>query len=273
MDAPRKARPVPDATGMRVELRDVGHGFDRTGADMLFRHVTLTLLPRHVYALTGPSGSGKSTLLSIIAGWTRPTQGEVDRHDCGRVNWVLQNPHGVARRSAVDHVALPFLARGERRREARAHAMALLDEFGLASLADKPFSDLSGGEAQRLMLARGVASGAGLLLVDEPTAQLDLSTAATVNERLNRLSLSGAIVVIATHDPRTRDACTDLIDLRDYQGDGPAGDAGASGDAGTAGETEASGDAGMSVGKATSAMTPAESATVPGREVSDANAA
>ena len=94
-----------------------------------------------------------------------------------------------------------------------------MDAFGLEEAADKPFKDLSGGEAQRLMLARGIASGAGLMLVDEPTAQLDLSTAITVNERLNNLSMSGAIVVVATHDPRTRDACTDLIDLRDYQSD------------------------------------------------------
>ena len=201
----------------RVILTDVGHSFDRTGEDMLFRHLTMTLLPKHVYALTGPSGSGKSTLLSIIAGWVEPVTGTVERIDCGRVCWVLQNPHGVARRTALDHVALPFIARGERRRDAEAHAMELLDAFGLTTLALKPFRDLSGGEAQRLMLARGVASHAGLLLVDEPTAQLDLNTAATVNEHLHNLSMSGAIVVVATHDPRTRDACTDLIDLRDWQ--------------------------------------------------------
>lgn len=205
--------------GRAVHLTDVGHTFDRTGEDMLFRHLTLTLLPRHVYALTGPSGSGKSTLLSIVAGWVKPYAGRVERVGCGRIAWVLQNPHGVARRAALDHVALPFVARGERRRDAQNHARELLDAFGLSDVESKPFKDLSGGEAQRLMLARGVASGAGLLLVDEPTAQLDLNTAATVNERLNNLSMSGAIVVIATHDPRTRDACTDLIDLRDYQSD------------------------------------------------------
>ncbi|MBT1172067.1 ATP-binding cassette domain-containing protein [Bifidobacterium sp. MA2] len=203
--------------GRRVILDDVGHSFDPTGDDMLFRHLTMTLWPKHVYALTGPSGSGKSTLLSIIAGWVRPVSGTVTRIDCGRVCWVLQNPHGVARRSAVDHVALPFIARGEDRRDAESHAMRLLRAFGLETLAYKPFRDLSGGEAQRLMLARGVASHAGLLLVDEPTAQLDLNTAATVNAYLNNLSMGGAIVVVATHDPRTRDACTDLIDLGDWQ--------------------------------------------------------
>ena len=207
----------PDAADRRVVLTDVGHTFDPTGKDMLFRHLTVTLLPRHVYALTGPSGSGKSTLLSIIAGWTPPARGTVERFGCNRVNWVLQNPHGVARRTAIDHVSLPFIARGEWRAQAEAHARELLDAFGLESLAGKRFRDLSGGEAQRLMLARGVASGADLMLVDEPTAQLDLNTASTVNARLHALSLGGAIVVVATHDPRTRDACTDLIDLGDWQ--------------------------------------------------------
>ena len=207
--------------GKRVVLTDVGHSFNPACDDMLFRHLTVTLLPQHVYALIGPSGSGKSTLLSIIAGWTTPTAGTVERIGCGRVNWVLQNPHGVARRSALDHVALPFIARGERRGRAEAHAMELLDAFGLKPLAMKPFRDLSGGEAQRLMLARGVASGADLMLVDEPTAQLDLHTAVTVNARLHALSLGGAIVMVATHDPRTRDACTDVIDLGDWQHDPP----------------------------------------------------
>ncbi|KAB7790583.1 ATP-binding cassette domain-containing protein [Bifidobacterium leontopitheci] len=210
-----------------VTLHDVGHTFDPARQDFLFRHVTVDLHPRHVYALVGPSGSGKSTLLSIIAGWVTPTEGEVRRDRCGRVGWIMQNPHGVARRAAVDHVALPFIARGESRQDATAHAMKLIDVFGLRKVAAKPFRDLSGGEAQRLMLARGVASHAGLLLVDEPTAQLDLRTAVTVNERLRALSLSGAIVVVATHDRNTREACTDVIDLRDFQDADAAADSAA----------------------------------------------
>ncbi|KFI61934.1 ATP-binding cassette domain-containing protein [Bifidobacterium cuniculi] len=197
-----------------VHLKDVGHSF---GSGMLFSHLDGTLEPRHVYALVGPSGSGKSTLLSIIAGWVTPTEGTVEREDCGRVHWVQQNPHGVARRMAIDHVALPFVARGETRTAAARHARELLAMFGLEERAERQFRELSGGEAQRLMLARGVASQAGLLLVDEPTAQLDLHTAAGVNEHLHALSVAGAIVVVATHDPNTRDACTDVIDLRDYQ--------------------------------------------------------
>lgn len=96
---------------------------------------------------------------------------------------------------------------------ADAAARATLERFGLASSADKPFRSLSGGEAQRLMLARGLAAEPDLLLVDEPTAQLDARTAMDVNEALLAASSPMTIVVVATHDARTRDACTRHIDL------------------------------------------------------------
>jgi ABC-type lipoprotein export system ATPase subunit len=84
---------------------------------------------------------------------------------------------------------------------------------GLDHVAESTFRELSGGEAQRLMLARGMATRPDLLLVDEPTAQLDASSSAGVNHALARLSQKATIVVVATHDPGTRDACTDVIDL------------------------------------------------------------
>ncbi|MBT1172753.1 ATP-binding cassette domain-containing protein [Bifidobacterium sp. MA2] len=199
----------------RVVLRDVGHGFH--GPHDLFRGMTMTLLPGHVYALVGPSGSGKSTLLSIMAGWCAPAEGSVERTDIDKVTWVFQNPQGVARRTARDHVALPLLAQGLAPNEADRRADELLARFGLEQQGDRPFRDLSGGEAERLMLARGIATHAGLLLVDEPTAQLDMHMARTVNRHLGALSSAGVIVVVATHDERTRDAATDVIDLKDYQ--------------------------------------------------------
>ncbi|WP_030148090.1 ATP-binding cassette domain-containing protein [Mycetocola saprophilus] len=196
---------------MRVILEDVGHAFP--GGALLFSGLTRELLPHHVYALSGPSGSGKSTLLSILAGWEEPTHGRVLREDVRRTRWVFQNPHGVAKRDALDHVVLPLIARGYSRREAEEIAREYLQRFGLGDVADRPFGALSGGEAQRLMLARGMAAGPELFLVDEPTAQLDRVTADTVNATLGVLSQAGGIVVVATHDAATRDACTDLIDL------------------------------------------------------------
>jgi ABC-type lipoprotein export system ATPase subunit len=196
---------------VRVTGTGLAHWFatDR----ILFSDLSFVLSPGEVYGVVGPSGSGKSTLLSLLAGWERPRRGVIDRSGVKAVRWVFQNPHGVARRSALDHVSLAYVAQGLDRGAADRRALGLLERFGLAHLVDAPFGALSGGEAQRLMLARGVASAPELLLVDEPTAQLDRSTAAEVNRTLSALSGRGMIVVIATHDRDTRAMCGELIDL------------------------------------------------------------
>jgi len=195
----------------RVIAKSISHAFGTS--PQLFSSLTFHLEPNQVYALTGPSGSGKSTLLGILAGWTKPTEGAVERLNIESIAWVFQNPHGVARRTAEDHVALPLLARGQNHRDARREAEERLRVVGLNGRAGARFSELSGGEAQRLMLARGLASDPDLLLVDEPTAQLDATTADSVNYAIRSLADQGAIVVVATHDPRTRDACTSAIEL------------------------------------------------------------
>jgi len=194
-----------------ITARELSHAFE--AAPPLFSSLSFDLKPNHVYALTGPSGSGKSTLLGILAGWTQPTSGRVERLNIDSVAWVFQNPHGVAARTAEDHVALPLLARGRTHADARTEARERLAAVGLKTRCSARFGDLSGGEAQRLMLARGLASGPDLLLVDEPTAQLDLVTADSVNDAIRSLSDQGSIVVVATHDRRTRDACTSAIEL------------------------------------------------------------
>jgi ABC-type lipoprotein export system ATPase subunit len=133
-----------------------------------------------------------------------------------RTGWVFQNPYGVPRRTAIDHVTYPLLTSPLRRSAAQERARATMALFGLTGVEQRPFRALSGGEAQRLMLARAVASAPDLLLVDEPTAQLDVHTAHTVNATLGNIAAGGAIVVIATHDPDTRAACARVLDMPDY---------------------------------------------------------
>ncbi|MEY9952300.1 ABC transporter ATP-binding protein [Leifsonia sp. EB34] len=195
---------------MPVTFSGVTHSFDP--GSPLFRPISHTFDAGTITGVVGPSGCGKSTLLAIAAGMIRPTAGSVTRPE-GRSVWVFQNPHGVARRSALDHVSLPLLAGGRTRRAADEEARRLLADFGLADRAAVPFSALSGGEAQRLMLARAVAARPQLLLVDEPTAQLDRPMAAHVNAVVAGLARSGTAVVIATHDADTRRACDQVLEL------------------------------------------------------------
>lgn len=205
----------------------LAHRFAGTG--WLFRGLTFSLAPGQVTAVTGPSGCGKSTLLSILAGWERPVEGRVTTQGVKKIAWVFQNPHGVARRSAVDHVAFPYLTRGRSRAQADRLARAVLDRFDLGQVADRDFGALSGGEAQRLMLARAVASAPDMLLVDEPTAQLDRTMALSVTATLSGLAQidsadDAMIVVIATHDADVTAQAGQVIPLAQPRGGSPPED-------------------------------------------------
>lgn len=196
---------------MQVAVEGVGHRFG--DAPWLFRDVSVDLRPGSVYALSGPSGSGKSTFLSFLARLEDPLEGRIDFRDVQRISWVFQNPFGVPRRSALDHVMLPLLGGGASLAVAEHEGRELLSRFSLEPLAYRSFRELSGGEAQRLMLARGLAARPSLLLVDEPTAQLDRRTAAQVDAVLGATADEHTIVVVATHDEHTRQACDVILDL------------------------------------------------------------
>ncbi len=196
---------------MHVEVVGLGHAYVQNA--WLFRGLSYTFVPGNSYALTGASGSGKSTLMAILSGWTAPTEGYVKLDGVERTSWVFQNPHGTAKRTALDHVAFPLIAAGLPAAVADRRAEALMGRFGLAPVADRQFRHLSGGEAQRLMLARATASTPDLLLVDEPTAQLDRATAHVVNGVLSHAVTDNTIVIVATHDEETRDACDVHLDL------------------------------------------------------------
>lgn len=200
-----------DPATVRLELRGVAHAFAPDAP--IFEGITEAMAPGQVWAVTGPSGAGKSTLLSLLAGWETPTTGSIERVGIERIGWVFQNPHGQAHRTALDHVVYPIIARGTPRVEAARRAGGILDELGLRAQADRTFAQLSGGEAQRLMLCRAMATRPDLLLVDEPTAQLDRTNAATVNAVLRSLAGIGAIVVVATHDQDTVAACSHRLML------------------------------------------------------------
>ena len=158
-------------------------------------------------AITGPSGSGKSTLLHLLGGLESPDHGTitVDGHQIG---FVFQFHYLLPDLSAVENVALPLLIARWNRKRAFDHALELLHETGLADRADHPISHLSGGEQQRVAVARALITEPKLLLADEPTGNLDEDISDQIGRTLvDYARKHAAITIIATHSQSLSRLC------------------------------------------------------------------
>ncbi|WP_245472264.1 ABC transporter ATP-binding protein [Rhizobium jaguaris] len=169
-------------------------------------------------ALVGVSGSGKTTLLHILGGLDIPTSGTIAWPALGpreklrpaKIGFVFQRPSLFPALSVVQNVALPLLLL-DGSDDALVAATDLLDQFGLLDLAEKLPEELSGGQAQRVAMARALITKPRLVLADEPTGQLDSSTARQfLDVALYLIGRSGAAFVLATHD----DAVAARLDIR-----------------------------------------------------------
>ncbi|WP_426502885.1 ABC transporter ATP-binding protein [Dactylosporangium sp. McL0621] len=213
------------------DRRDVFNGehLNRTFGRTRAVHDVSCVIPADArIAVTGPSGSGKSTLLHLIAGIDEPTGGTVGwprlnghpRHHPGRVGIVLQRPALLATLDVGENVALPLLLAGRPAESARLAAGDTLGRLGLADLIDRLPHELSGGQAQRVAVARAVAAGPELIVADEPTAALDTEGAARlVDALLAAAERAGAALVLATHDT----AVADRLEQRWHMADGALG--------------------------------------------------
>ena len=168
------------------------------------------LEPGMQIALTGPSGSGKSTLLHLMAALDTPTSGTVSWPAFGddrlavrrRVGIVFQGPSLVPSLDVTENVSLPMLFGGIAESLAADRARAALVRLAIEDLAAKLPQELSGGQAQRVAVARVLAAAPMLILADEPTGQLDHTTGAKVIDvLLHACAESGAALVVSTHDP------------------------------------------------------------------------
>jgi putative ABC transport system ATP-binding protein len=205
----------------------------RTGADTVdaLRDVTLTLSPRSLSVVHGRSGSGKTTLLNMIGGLDRPTEGRVVV-DGKEVSSLTEEELVDYRRETVGFVfqafgLIPILTAAENveiplrlhridpsDRDARVHDLLQLVDLG-GRARHRP-QELSGGEQQRVAVARALANEPRLLIADEPTAQLDSERARTVMALLRKLvDERGVSVVVATHDPLLIGMADHVVGLRD----------------------------------------------------------
>jgi putative ABC transport system ATP-binding protein len=203
------------STDYLIEARDVVFDFGETPA---LRGASLSIREGEILAVMGPSGSGKSTLLHCLAGILAPMHGEI-RFSGQRIDTLGDNARSALRRDAFgfvfqfgqlvpeltaeENVALPLLLGGLRRSEALQRAREWFERLGLEGLERRRSGELSGGQAQRVALARGLVAHPKVLFADEPTGSLDSLTGEFVMELLVTAAREdGTTVVLVTHEPR-----------------------------------------------------------------------
>ncbi len=217
--ARRRSAPDPDWTSAEVELRGVVRRYRQgRGERVVVDGFTRAFAAGELTVVAGRSGTGKTTLLRLLCGLEVPDAGQVllDGHDLARagaeeraahrrrrIGYVPQDPSPVGFLSAIENVVLVLRARGWPPERAGRRALDVLERVGLAGRATQRAERLSAGEAQRLALARGLASARGLLIVDEPTSRLDEANAAAMARLLaDAAREEGQTVICATHDPQ-----------------------------------------------------------------------
>ncbi len=201
-----------------IELKNITKIFNRNRPDecVALEDVSLSLNSGNVTVFKGPSGSGKTTLLSVIGAMAKPTSGrvfvdgreitslperfltEIRRKTFG---FIFQQFHLIRGISALENVMLPALTSGETHASLRGRALELLDMFGLSGKTAGKVEWLSGGEAQRVTIARALMNDPDVVIADEPTAHLDTALSKDFLEIMARLNDKKKSILIASHDP------------------------------------------------------------------------
>lgn len=192
--------------------------------------ISLEIERGEAVALVGPSGSGKSTLLNLIGGLDRPNAGEIwvegeniasaparrlVEHRRQRIGFVFQSFNLLPHRTALENVEVPLMLSNLPRAERRARARRLLESVGLGARIGHRPSELSGGEQQRVAVARALANTPSILLADEPTGNLDSATGEEVMRLLTELNAQGLTLVLVTHDMIVASHANRIVHLKD----------------------------------------------------------
>jgi putative ABC transport system ATP-binding protein len=213
-----------------VSLKNVSLTLGSRAGDVeILRGVDLTVNAGEAVGIVGPSGSGKTTLLMVIAGLEQVSSGEIGvagtllngqnedelaRFRRDNIGIVFQSFHLIATMTALENVAVPLEFRGAR--DAMATAQTHLERVGLGHRLSHYPGQLSGGEQQRVAIARALASGARILLADEPTGNLDQETGKQIIDLLFGLKKeAGATLLLVTHDRAVASRCDRIVEVRD----------------------------------------------------------
>jgi ABC-type lipoprotein export system ATPase subunit len=211
-----------------IHLDDISRTYAQ-GHIAALRNITLTIARGDYIALSGPSGSGKSTLLHLAGGMDSPTSGRVffDGNEpstqgewaslrARRIGFVFQSFHLVRGLTVSENVELPMFGVWRSRRDRRKRVNELLDRVGLSHRTWQRSLELSGGESQRVAIARSLANKPSVILADEPTGNLDSHAAGEVMNLLEEVQrCDGMALVVVTHDPRVSQRSHRLVQILD----------------------------------------------------------
>ena len=198
---PQQMQQAPFAPGAIISARNLHKSY---GNNPVLRNVSLDIYPGESVAIMGPSGSGKTTLLHALSG--------IIKLDAGS---VLFN---VPELTAEENVSLAAMIAGIPRQQARAISADLLNRLGLGQMLDRRMGEMSGGQAQRVAIARSQVNGAPVTFADEPTGALDSKTAREVMALLlTMIPQQGKTLLVVTHDPNVAAACSRVVYLQDGQ--------------------------------------------------------
>ena len=214
-----------------IELRDVTKSYPSgEGQVVAVDHVDLILLAGDFVALVGPSGCGKSTLLNLVGCLDRPTSGRLsldgsltsELDDDGlaklrnrKLGFVFQHYNLLPRLSALKNVELPMVYAGIPPKQRRELAMAGLERVGLARRSHHVPSQLSGGESQRVAVARALALDPPILVADEPTGNLDTRTGQEIMQLFLDINAKGTTILMVTHSPEMAEQAKRIVWARD----------------------------------------------------------
>lgn len=209
-----------------LSCRDLSFGYK--DGPLLIENLSLELKPHSMVGITGPSGRGKSTLLYLLGLMLSPRGGEIYIHGtamsklndaqasitrANHLGFVFQDAALDATRSVLDNVTEVALYQGTPRKIARERALELLTKLGVDVPAHRKPGQVSGGQAQRIALARTLVTAPKIILADEPTGNLDNANAEVVISTLEEVTAQGGVVVVATHDPRMEERCQQVLRL------------------------------------------------------------
>ena len=199
----------------------------------VLKGASLSVKRGEVVGIVGASGTGKSTLLHVLGALDRPDAGQVSyegkdifkandralaRFRNESIGFIFQFHHLLPEFTALENVAMPALIRGDRLAQAVPKAEELLDQLGLGDRASHRPGALSGGEQQRVAVARALMNAPGLILADEPTGNLDTANATLLHDAIGRLSRShGQTFIIVTHNEALASICDRVLHLEDGQ--------------------------------------------------------